>query len=178
MNRTISAECVDPELPPRPRAAISRSREKENTRGAKKRTRKGGGKWRALERNREHERTPMNTAHEASTTDEGTAEGSRWHLTLSESGHVHCSPLILVLAVALSNASIGGSRRFECSLYFPFRLPSPPCAPFRFHRDAMRKKASQRDRKDLAVQVESFVSRKTLRCNLHARRIAFNYGDV
>lgn len=50
----------------------SRSREKENRRG-KKRT---GGKWRALERNRERANTAVNTAHRTSPTDEGTAEGA------------------------------------------------------------------------------------------------------
>lgn len=53
---------------------------------------------------------------------DGRAGREQWHLTLSESSCVHCSPLILVLAVALSNGSIGGSRRFERSLYFPVRL--------------------------------------------------------
>lgn len=55
MDRTISAECADPELPLRGSRPRSRSREKkENIRGEKKKKgRKGGGKWRALERNRE-----------------------------------------------------------------------------------------------------------------------------
>lgn len=48
MDRAISAECVDPELP----GLYGRDldREKRKTGAGKKRT---GGKWRALERNRE-----------------------------------------------------------------------------------------------------------------------------
>jgi len=85
----------------------------------------------------------------------GRREEARWHLTLSESGHVHCSPLILVLAVALSNASIGGSRRFE--LLSISRSPSSSArrVSFRFHRDATRKNVCRRDRKALAVEVSS-----------------------
>lgn len=119
----------------------SRSREKRKTRAGK---RKGEREEESGEHLSEigNERTPMRTERYEGTKG-GRGGGSWWHLTLSESGHVHCSPLILVLAVALSNASIGGSRRFECSLYFPLRLPSP--SPLFFllsSRETQREKRS------------------------------------
>lgn len=41
---------------------------------------------------------------------ERNEKGSKELLVYSESGHVHCSALILEPVVALCNASIGGSR--------------------------------------------------------------------
>lgn len=123
--------------------------------GRKKRKTDAGKKDGREEKSGKHERNRERVAgeHESATRRrDGRAGREQWHLTLSESGHVHCSPLILVLAVALSNASIGGSRRFECSVYFPLRLLYLRASLSAFIEKQWEKK-SRRDRKDPVVEV-------------------------
>lgn len=150
MDRAISAECVDPELP----GLYGRDldREKRKT-GAGKKGREESGEHLSEIRNERTRRWTRRTERHRQT------KGRRREpLTLNS---------VWIRPRALFAANFSARCRFVQRFYrriekirmlsiFPFPSVSSPRAPFCFHRGAARKKVSQRDRKDLAAQAESF----------------------